>query len=59
VRRMPIPALLRLCFAALGAAMIYPDRLVQAACVVAAIVLFAALHRLARSREAKPEFAVA
>ena len=59
VRRLPIPFLLRLCFAGFAAAMIYPDRFVQGASVLAAIALFAVLYRLARSRENGSELAAA
>jgi TRAP transporter 4TM/12TM fusion protein len=59
VRRMPISYVTRAAFMALALALIYPDRIVQAACVAAGIALFAVLYRLARNREAKPELAAA
>ncbi|MFN3891531.1 MAG: TRAP transporter permease [Beijerinckiaceae bacterium] len=59
VRRAPIPAIVRLCFAGLAAAVIYPDRMLQAACAFAGIALFAALYRAARRREGGPELAAA
>ena len=53
VRRMAIPVLLRLAFAGFAVALIYPDKMVQASCAIAGVALFAALHRMARSREVK------
>jgi TRAP transporter 4TM/12TM fusion protein len=59
VRRMAIPALLRAPFAVFAIALIYPDRLTQAACIVAGVVLFTVLHRMARTREASSTLAAA
>ena len=59
VRRMRVHAILRLSFAGLAAAMIYPDRVVQVASVLAAVALFAGLYRVARSREGASELAAA
>jgi hypothetical protein len=51
VRRAPLHLLLRLIFAALAIAMIYPDVRVQVACVVVSGLIFAVLHRAARAKE--------
>jgi hypothetical protein len=56
---MAIPALLRAPFAVFAIALIYPDRLTQAACIVAGVVLFTVLHRMARTREASSTLAAA
>lgn len=59
VRRMRIPAILRLGYAGLAGVMIYPDRIVQVLCVASALALFGLLYRIARSQEAKIELAAA
>lgn len=59
VRRMAMPILARLGFAALGVAIVYPDKVVQAICILAGAVAFAALYRAARGREGRGEPAAA
>ena len=59
VRRMVIPALVRLVFAGFAISLIYPDRLTQAACIAAGVALFAVLHRMACKREASSALAAA
>ncbi len=59
VRRMQISYVMRALFMALALALIYPDRMAQAACAAAGLALFAVLYRLARRREGSSELAAA